>query len=186
MNPIQWSEAKQQGLRFYFTGKCCSAGHIAFRYVSGRACTECVTINAKKSHEQLGERRDEYHKQWRESNRDRCAKATRDYRSRNPGYDKESNAKWRAENRHRLAANQSKRRAVELQAVARWANREAIAAMFEEAKRLTEQTGTPHHVDHIVPLNSKIVCGLHCEANMRVIPATDNISKGNRHWPDMP
>lgn len=32
---------------------------------------------------------------------------------------------------------------------------------------------------------SKKVCGLHCEANLRALPAVDNISKGNRHWPDM-
>jgi hypothetical protein len=41
-------------------------------------------------------------------------------------------------------------------------------------------------VDHIVPLNSKLVCGLHVHDNLRVIPHLSNISKGNRFWPDMP
>jgi hypothetical protein len=41
-------------------------------------------------------------------------------------------------------------------------------------------------VDHVVPLKSPLVCGLHCEANLELIPANDNFRKGNRHWPDMP
>lgn len=41
------------------------------------------------------------------------------------------------------------------------------------------------HVDHIVPLQSNWVCGLHCEANLRVIPGAENESKRNFWWPQM-
>lgn len=46
--------------------------------------------------------------------------------------------------------------------------------------------GFQWHVDHIVPLTSQIVCGLHSHTNIRVIPGAENISKNNRIWEDMP
>lgn len=50
----------------------------------------------------------------------------------------------------------------------------------------TSATAIPWEVDHIVPLNNDLVCGLHCEANLQVIPAIANLSKNNSWWPDMP
>lgn len=84
------------------------------------------------------------------------------------------------------AASSAKRRSALLKAIPKWANLEAIEAIYREANRIEKLTGMEYHVDHIVPLQSKIVSGLHCESNLRVLPATKNISKSNRHWPDMP
>lgn len=71
-----------------------------------------------------------------------------------------------------------------------WAKTEfegfAILEMYDKARRLSKITGNPFHVDHIVPINSKLVCGLHCIDNLRVITAKENLSKSNHYWPDMP
>lgn len=47
-------------------------------------------------------------------------------------------------------------------------------------------TGFKWHMDHVVPLQSNLVCGLHIAANIAVIPAAVNRSKKNRYWPNMP
>lgn len=88
-------------------------------------------------------------------------------------------------NRHLHNANSAKRRAAKLQATPSWSNKEHIDSIYLLAA-INREGGHDLHVDHIVPLISDIVCGLHCEANLQLMPASDNISKGNRHWPDMP
>lgn len=64
-----------------------------------------------------------------------------------------------------------------------WVNWGRVRKIYTEAKRLTQLTGRAHHVDHIVPLRSPFVCGLHCEDNLRIVLAHDNRRKGNG-WPE--
>lgn len=79
-----------------------------------------------------------------------------------------------------------KRKAVKLRAIPPWADKEKIEEFYFAADFLGMVTGEWYHVDHIVPLQSKFVCGLHCEQNLQVLPASANLRKSNRHWPDMP
>lgn len=72
------------------------------------------------------------------------------------------------------------RRARILKATPGWANTRVIEDSY---KRASEQN---MHVDHVVPLTSKLVCGLHCEANLRLLEGLENQRKSNKHWPDMP
>ncbi len=60
-----------------------------------------------------------------------------------------------------------------------WADRGKMLVVYAERDRLTRETGIEHHVDHIVPIVHPEVCGLHCELNLRVIPATENRAKSN-------
>lgn len=57
-----------------------------------------------------------------------------------------------------------------------------IKAFYDEAKRLSKATGERHEVDHVVPLHSPVVCGLHVPWNLRVLTKEDNNRKGNRSF----
>lgn len=108
------------------------------------------------------------------------------YAASHPEMAKNKTARWQAKNPDKLAANVAKRRSRKLQATPSWANEFFIAEAYRLAKLREQVCGGKWNVDHIVPLRSKLVCGLHVEHNLRVIPALDNRRKSNRHWPDMP
>jgi len=113
----------------------------------------------------------------------------------------EQHAKWYQENRELVLAKckiyrenlsleckakkAARRRRVEKQATPPWVNFDEIAPFYEKAIRLTEETGKRYHVDHMVPLTSKVVCGLHAPANLQVLLGSENARKHNRYWPDM-
>ena len=95
---------------------------------------------------------------------------------------------WRKNNPHKVNAINAYRRAKKLLATPLWATTELdqIQELYRIAKELTLKTNVNYQVDHIVPLNSPIVCGLHCLANLQILEAEKNVIKGNREWPDMP
>lgn len=77
-------------------------------------------------------------------------------------------------------------RSSKLKATPHWANAFFIREAYSLAKLREKVCGGKWHVDHIVPLKSEKVCGLHCEANLQVIPAQANHTKNNKYWPEMP
>lgn len=151
-------------------------------------------INAKRYRENPEKQREATLK-WQKANpekaREKSAKWNRDnpekmralkekWARENPGKERETRARWRKENPEKQRAKEASRRSQKLKAIPSWANKDAILQIYQRAKELD------HHVDHIVPLKSKLVCGLHCEANLQTLAPLENLLKGNRYWPDMP
>ena len=124
-------------------------------------------------------------KKWRAKNREQAHIIDKRRRLKNPEIIKQRMTEWYQRNRHVVYASNAVRRGMERRAKPAWANMFFIEEIYDLAALRTKHTGIRWSVDHIVPLKSKIVCGLHVENNLRVIPLTANISKGNRHWPDM-
>lgn len=158
---------------------------------------ERARIYSKENREICSERR----QVWAEKNRDK-ARATdraryqrdkekrlnliKEWAKKNPEKRKQYCKKWDSENKDNKRVHCRQRQARQRNAVPGWADINAIKKIYAEARRLEVETGERHDVDHIVPLKSKLVCGLHCEANLRVTTMFENRSKNNRYWPDMP
>lgn len=117
---------------------------------------------------------------WRGKNPERARAGEAAWRALNHEKERARKAAWQKDNRGKYSAHQAKRRASKLKATPAWADLDAIKDVYLEAQyqRLT--------VDHIVPLRSKLVCGLHVLDNLQLLTMSENSRKRNRHWPDMP
>lgn len=120
------------------------------------------------------------------TNRDKEHARQRAWRLENAARVKEQAATYAKTNASKYAERAMRRHAAKLQATPAWSDTTKIAEFYELAALLTRESGFAYEVDHIVPLQSSIVCGLHWEGNLQVLPLEKNRAKSNRHWPDMP
>src|SRR3990167_1013494 len=111
----------------------------------------------------------------RHDNRERDKKRSLEWRLANPLKFKATSAAYAKRNPHKFAANNARRKAIRLRATPTWADHEIMDDFYQEAVYFQCQIG------HIVPLRSKLVCGLHWEGNLQILSKAENISKGNRH-----
>lgn len=124
--------------------------------------------------------------EWRAAHPERSNAFSVKWRKLNPEKRKQITRKYALANQDKLNAIYARRRAAKKNAAPKWANQFFISETYHLAKLRTKALGFPWHVDHIVPLQSPLVCGLHVEQNLQVIPGKQNLSKNNRSWPDMP
>lgn len=89
-------------------------------------------------------------------------------------------SKWQKNNKNNGAKSTAKYRYNKYKSTPLWVDFDLIAIEYELAAWCTKVMGKQYHVDHIIPLQGKRVCGLHVHNNLRVILATENISKSNK------
>jgi hypothetical protein len=163
-------------------------------YIPGRGCPKCRNTRVLKK----------YHKDqkagraWYQKNKQKHIESGRksyfenaeerklrwkEWRKNNLEYDKNRNAEYGKRKPEIIRAKQARRRATCKAQLPSWACIQKIKNVYKYAKQLEIETGVKMHVDHIYPLKSNYMCGLHVENNLQIILASENCSKGNRIWP---
>lgn len=114
---------------------------------------------------------------YREKNQERVSAAQAIWREENKEKKRAYTKQWRAENPERALAADKHKNTVRQRLI----GGQAMAAFYAEEIRAIYRNCPPgHHVDHIVPLKGKTVCGLHIPINLQYLPAKENMSKGAR------
>lgn len=163
MEVISRQQAKALGLKRYFTGKPCKHGHIDERRVHDGACCECQRLAyreyADKEKDKERSRKRNYMVTFRES----LSEEEREV------FNKEHYLRYSDQYKIRAAVRQ-KRVAI---ATPPWVD-------LDEIKTIYAQRPEGYHVDHIVPIKGKDVCGLHVPWNLQYLEATENMRKSNK------
>ncbi len=130
-------------------------------------CKSCTLAQNKKSitHEAKIDAQTRY----RKANREELNEKHSEYKKANRGLCNASWMKYHASKKNATPASLTEEQ------------NDDIKAMYVLAKKFEKLCNISYHVDHIVPLAGKDVCGLHVPWNLQLLPASVNMSKGNRH-----
>jgi hypothetical protein len=165
-------------------------------------CKPCFVIYRKEYREKNPERVKAGARRWIVENRERVNAKARERRARNPEKlralylrraDKQSAwvsdnrdrvraaaKRWRSRNQHIRRMDSRLRKTARKMAQPPWMKRCELEPIYRQA------VASGLVVDHIVPLRSKIVCGLHVPWNLQLLTPIENSKKSNKIWPDMP
>ncbi len=175
---------------------CCGGFN---RYISTGQCPVCKKQRDKKYRVANLDKYAQYSQSWRKNNPD---KATQLYNSwRNNNLDKsrqiykrhyesnsnkiiQRNKQWHKLNPDKAAMNAERRYINLKEAMPKWVNQKDIKIIYIKRNYLNTIWGTHFEVDHIIPITSKTVCGLHTEANLQLLDASLNGSKLNTYQQD--
>ena len=187
------NKSKKSGLNSYC--KPCMASY----YAENRERIDVLkkVYNAKNADKLSAKKRE-----WKASNAEFVKSYSQAYYVANKGAARTQAANWKKANPDKVKAGNHKRylrvkakqhahvalyRARKLKATPVWSDKNYVDGMYSICGIMNAVRGaSTYSVDHIVPLNSKFVCGLHAHTNLTIMRTSDNKSKNNRYWPDMP
>lgn len=145
-------------------------------------CNPCMSEYAKQRYETKKEQLLNWQRNYIENNKDVVKARNNQYKAKNLDKCHNLTKKWKQENKAKVISLNGKRRANLRNAVPKWLTEDdfwMIEQAYELAQLRSKVFGFKWHVDHVIPLKGKNVCGLHTPYNLQVIPAKENLKKRN-------
>lgn len=142
--------------------------------------------NRKRREELSEEKRQEINQKAKEyyyRNKEKVLEKAAIYRENNREIIAERDKRYAKKKPEKLRAIKSRRKKKVRIATPKWLTKEQlleIEAFYLKAIELEKETGIPHQVDHIIPIQGKEVCGLHVPWNLQVLTQKENRSKSNK------
>jgi len=121
-------------------------------------------------------------KRYAEKHKEKRLAYSKEYRKKNLEAIKQRNLLWRKANLSYVLSKNRERYANKRNRIPKWITDEElleIKKLYQRCKELNDNGGD-FHVDHIIPFKGETVSGFHVLANLRIIPAKENLSKKNR------
>jgi 5-methylcytosine-specific restriction endonuclease McrA len=121
----------------------------------------------------------EKYREYYESNKAAIAEKHREWREANKAAIAERMREWQANNPEKLKAYKAARRAAKYKPYY-----DNMSDDHKQAIDYIYATSGDNHVDHIVPLKHKEVCGLHVPWNLQHLTKKENLRKSNKLLPN--
>lgn len=143
---------------FYWCAYITTQGKPSIRRES--RCIECAQQRRRDRYATNTAKENAWSIKWKSLNKEQTAASVKAYRDTSHG-------------RASIRAAMSKRRTVKLKRTPAWADLDAIKGVYKKAA----VAGLV--VDHIIPLQGKLVSGLHVSNNLQLLSSTENSRKKN-------
>lgn len=185
MEIISRKEAKEKGLKRYFTGRPCKYGHVTERKIKSSDCIECAKNKDKNHYKKNKDKILNAVKNYRTKNKEKIKASRIVYTLKNVDSAKERKKQWRANNIAHVR-EKGKIYAHTRNAKKSFSNGVLSYGLVDRLLKLqrgkcvccNQPLGDDYHLDHIMPLH---LGGTNTDNNIQLLRSTCNLQKYTKH-----
>ena len=162
----------------------CFSNHKGTKDKHSNVCKDCDNARNRQWYLDNKEHKLKSCREYKNRNKEKISLAGKEYYQKTKEEYLQRQKRYRDADKSKGAAKRAKYRASLLNRTPNWLtdnDLSLIDSKYAIAKWLSVVVGIKYEVDHILPLQGKLVSGLHTPDNLSIIKSSINRSKGNRH-----